>query len=118
MNSMLASLKSASRWLHPGLGLKRWLAPLLLGVIILALGVALFLRDLYAESIYPSFLQALLLQEWPRWLRAILFGLMGLGLVVFSIYQLNKTLLSAFLPNKVTAAYLVDQVYYRQRQRQ
>lgn len=115
---MLANLKSASRWLHPGLGLKRWLAPLLLGVVILALGITLFLRDLYAENIYPSFLQALLLQEWPRWLRAILFGLLGLGLVVFSIYQLNKTLLSAFLPNKVTAAYVAEQVYYRQRQRQ
>jgi hypothetical protein len=42
MNSMLASLKTASRWLHPGLGLKRWLAPLLLGIIILALGITLF----------------------------------------------------------------------------
>ena len=68
---MLASLKLALRWLHPGLGLKRWLAPLLLGVVILALGVALFLRDLYAESTYPPILHTLLLQEWPRWLRAI-----------------------------------------------
>ncbi|MCL4299646.1 MAG: uridine diphosphate-N-acetylglucosamine-binding protein YvcK [Anaerolineae bacterium] len=115
---MLASLKSASRWLHPGLGLKRWLAPLLLGVIILALGIALFLRDLYAESSYPSFLHLLLLQGWPRWLRATLFGTVGLGLVAFSIYQLNKTLLSAFLPHKVTAAYVAEQVYFRQRQRQ
>lgn len=115
---MLASLKSASRWLHPGLGLKRWLAPLLLGVIILALGIALFLRDLYAESTYPPFLHLLLLQGWPRWLRAILFSILGLGLVTFSIYQLNKTLLSAFLPQKATAAYVAEQVYYRQRQRQ
>jgi uncharacterized cofD-like protein len=51
-------------------------------------------------------------------LRALLFGLIGLGLVTFSIYQLNKTLLSAFLPNKVTAAYLAERVYSRQRQRQ
>ena len=115
---MLASLKLALRWLHPGLGLKRWLAPLLLGVVILALGLALFLRDLYAESTYPPILHALLLQEWPRWLRAILFGLTGIGLVAFSIYQLNKTLLSALLPKKVTAAYVAEQVYYRQRQRQ
>ena len=90
---MLASLKLALRWLHPGLGLKRWLAPLLLGVVILALGLALFLRDLYAESTYPPILHALLLQEWPRWIRAILFGFIGIGLVAFSIYQLNKTLL-------------------------
>jgi uncharacterized cofD-like protein len=115
---MLASLKSALRWLHPGLGLKRWLAPLLLGVVILALGITLFLRDLYAENFYPPILHLLLLQAWPRWLRAVFLGGIGLGLVVFSIYQLNKTLLKAFLPDKVSAAYVADQVYFRQRQRQ
>lgn len=115
---MLASLKSALRWLHPGLGLKRWLAPLLLGVVILALGITLFLRDLYAESVYPSFLYVLLLQAWPRWLRAFFFGGVGLGLVAFSLYQLNKTLLSAFLPGNVSAAYVAEQIYFRQRQRQ
>jgi uncharacterized cofD-like protein len=94
------------------------LVPLLLGVVILALGIALFLRDLYAESAYPPFIHLLLLQIWPRWLRAILFGGVGLGLVAFSIYQLNKTLLSAFLPGNVSAAYVADQVYFRQRQRQ
>ena len=41
-----------------------------------------------------------------------------MGLVAFSIYQLNKKLLSALLPEKVTAAYVAEQVYYRQRQRQ
>ncbi|MCK6629799.1 MAG: YvcK family protein [Anaerolineae bacterium] len=115
---MLASLKSALRWLHPGLGLKRWLAPLLLGVVILALGIALFLWDLYAASAYPPLLHLLLLQDWPRWLRAAFFSLVGLGLVAFSIYQLNKTFLSAFLPSNVTAAYVAEQVYARQRQRQ
>lgn len=114
---MLASLKSALRWLHPGLGLKRWLAPLLLGVVILALGITLFLWDLYAESAYPRLLH-FVLQTWPSWSGAILFSLIGLGLVAFSIYQLNKTLLSAFLPQKATAAYVAEQVYSRQRQRQ
>ncbi|GAB4413402.1 MAG: YvcK family protein [Anaerolineae bacterium] len=115
---MLASLKSTLRWLHPGLGLKRWLAPLLLGVVVLALGIALFLWDLYAASAYPPFLHLLLLQAWPRWLRAAFFSLIGLGLVAFSIYQLNKNFLSAFLPSNVTAAYVAEQVYSRQRQRQ
>ncbi|NJN94020.1 MAG: YvcK family protein [Anaerolineales bacterium] len=46
------------------------------------------------------------------------FSLTGLGLVAFSIYQLNKTFLSALLPHNVTAAYIAEQVYFRQRQRQ
>jgi uncharacterized cofD-like protein len=73
---------------------------------------------LYAESAYPTWLHVLLLQAWPRWLRATFFGLVGLGLVTFSIYQLNKALLSAFLPKTATAAYVAEQVYHHhQRQR-
>lgn len=115
---MLAGLKSASRLLYPGLGLKRWLAPLLLGIVILGLGIGLFLRDLYAETTYPPLLRLLLLQAWPRWFRALLFSLIGGGLVAFSLFQLNKTLLTAFLPEKATAAYVAEQVYrHRRRQR-
>lgn len=116
---MFAGLKSAFRWLHPGLGLKRWLAPLLLGIVLLGLGISLFLRDLYGATSYPPMLRVVLLQAWPRWLRAILFGSTGLGLVAFSIYQLNKTLLSAFLPDEATAAYVAEQVHrHRRRRRQ
>lgn len=115
----LAGLKSAFRWLHPGLGLKRWLAPLLLGIILLGLGISLFLRDLYEATGYPLVLRILLLQAWPRWLRVILFGSAGFGLVAYSIYQLNITLLRAFLPDQATVGYVAERVYrHRQRRRQ
>ena len=63
---MLAGFKSTFRLLQPGLGLKRWVALLLLGLITLGLGIGLFLRELYADTIYPPLLRALLLQSWPR----------------------------------------------------
>ena len=77
---MLAGTKAAFRLLHPGLGLKRWLAPLLVGLVILGLGIGLFLRELYAESTYPPLVQLLLLQSLPRWVRGTLFVLLGVGL--------------------------------------
>ncbi len=115
---MFAGRKSAFRWLHPGLGLKRWLAPLLLGIGLLGLGIGLFLQGLHDVSLYPPFLRILLLSEWPPWLRATLFSLIGIGLVIYSVYQLNKTLLSAFLPNKATVAYVAERVYRHRQRRQ
>ena len=38
------------RWMYPGMHLKRWLALLLLGVVIVGLGAAIFLRDLYRAT--------------------------------------------------------------------
>ncbi len=116
INSMFAGLKSATRLLHPGLGLKRWLAALLIGLIILGLGIGLFLGELFAEKdaapaitpIWPG---------WSHWGLAILLAGAGTGLVIFSIYQFNKILLEAFLPENATAAYVAKQVYHRQRRR-
>jgi uncharacterized cofD-like protein len=112
---MRASLKSAFRWFHPGLGLKRWLVPLLLGIVLLGLGINIYLRGLYGATIYPSVLRVLLLQEWPRWLRVALFGSIGVGLTAYSLLQLNKALLAAFLPDEATAAYVAEQVYRHRR---
>lgn len=116
---MLASLKSNFRWwFYPGIGLKRWLLPLLIGIVILGLGIGLFLRDLYGATTYPPLLRLLLLQALPRWLRAILFGSIGLTITAYSIFQLNKTLLVAFLPQEATVTYVAEKVYrHRQRRR-
>lgn len=114
---MLANLKSTFRLLHPGLGLKRWLAPLLIGLAILGLGVGLFLRELYAQTSYPLLLQILLLQVWPRWVRGAIFVTLGIGLTGYSLFQLNKLMLDAFLPNQATVGYVAEQVYHRRRRR-
>ena len=35
------------RWMYPGMHLKRWLLLLFVGIAILGLGAAIFVRDLY-----------------------------------------------------------------------
>ena len=39
------------RWLYPGMHIKRWLVLLLAGIVILGLGAAIFLRDLYRGAV-------------------------------------------------------------------
>lgn len=114
---MRTHVKSAFRLMAPGLGLKRWLIPLLVGLVIVGLGIGLFLRELYAESAYPFFLRALLLQDLPRWIRGLIFVAIGGGLIGYSLFQLNKHLLQAFLPDQANLEYVADQVYRHRRRR-
>ena len=38
------------RWMYPGMHLKRWLGLLLVGIVIIGLGAAIFIRDLYRAT--------------------------------------------------------------------
>ena len=94
-------LRSTPRWLRPGLGVKRWLFLILAGITLLGLGFAVLLIDLYRTDSTDPFLLALLsyasLRFLPRIWRAIIFGGLGLGFVVYGIYKLNRSLLKPFL---------------------
>jgi uncharacterized cofD-like protein len=86
-------------------------------LVILGLGIGLFLRELYADFTYPPLLQILLLQAWPRWIRGTILSILGLGVAGYSLFQLNKILLEAFLPNQATVSYVAEQVYRHRRRR-
>jgi hypothetical protein len=112
---MFATTKSAARLLYPGLGLKRWLVLLLFGLIGVGMGIGLFLRELYLEDILPPLIEQLLLPSLPRWVRGTLAIAMGAGLAGYSLFQLNKVLLEAFLPDQATLEYIATQVYHHRR---
>lgn len=94
-------LRSTPRWLRPGLGVKRWLFLILAGITLLGLGFAVLLIDLYRTDSTDPFLLALLsyasLRFLPRIWRAVIFGGLGIGFVVYGIYKLNRSLLRPFL---------------------
>ena len=114
---MFEGLKSATRLLHPGLGLKRWFIPLLTGLIITGLGIGIFLSAL-ANQTTVSFTLQPLFQYWPGWYPGAALALFGLGLTSYSIYRLNKLLLQAILPNKqATVGYVAEQVYRHHRRK-
>jgi uncharacterized cofD-like protein len=107
---------SAWKWLVPGIGIKRWLVLLFLGVTFLALGVAYWLVDVYREIALPVVFYYITLQFIPRLARAALFGTLGVGAFVIALIQLNRSLLAPFV--QPGSEPVVDTVYrHRQRER-
>src|SRR5688572_26118118 len=78
--------------LVPGLRIKRWLGLTLLGLVLLALGVAYLLVELYRSVALPMEAAYLTLQFVPRWLRGLIFVLAGLSVVAFAVMRLNRSL--------------------------
>ena len=93
LNADLSFLK----WFYFGMHIKRWLLLLLVGVAIMGLGFGYFLREVYTVYTFPSEVYWITLQFLPRWARGALFVGLSAGLILFSIWQLNKSLLSAFI---------------------
>ncbi|RLD06128.1 MAG: hypothetical protein DRI32_03085 [Chloroflexi bacterium] len=87
-------------WLTPGLGVKRWLALVLAGVTLLGVGLSYYLLDFYRtapETWWLPTLSYLALRFLPRNLRIIIFGGIGIGLVAYGIWGLNRALLRPFM---------------------
>jgi len=85
----------------PGLGVKRWYLFILAGVTLLGVGLAILLLDLYrTDSTNPILLSILSfasLRFLPRALRVVIFSGVGIGLVMYGIYRLNRSLLRPYV---------------------
>jgi uncharacterized cofD-like protein len=94
-------LREIPRWFLPGLALKRWFLMVMFGITLLGLGFAVIVIDVYrTDSSNPTFLLILSyasLRFIPRVWRAVIFGGLGVGLVVYGIVQLNRSLLRPFI---------------------
>jgi len=90
-----------SGWLKIGLGVKRWMLIVLLGLLLVSIGLTMLVLDLYrapyTEPLILNLLSLAALRFLPRLLRVTIF--IGGGLIVFSygIWGLNRALLRPFL---------------------
>ena len=101
------------QWLPVGMGVKRWLLAVVVGVALLSLGFSFLLRQLYP---LPSIFYYLTLQFIPRSLRASLFFLVGFGAMVVGLVGLNRSLLRPFVdPKPQTVVKALQR--YRRRER-
>ncbi|MBN1486336.1 MAG: YvcK family protein [Anaerolineae bacterium] len=82
------------RWLKLGIGLKRWLLLLGIGVGLLSLGGAFGIRSFYP---LPRFFYYLTLQFLPSFLRAVILIGLGTGCIIIGFLGLNRTLLKPFI---------------------
>ena len=101
------------RWFTPGLHVKRWLLLLFVAIVMISLAAGYLLRDLYSAQIHLSgWVGDLTLQFLPRLVRALLFALVGVGLIVLSFYKLGQSILGPFLPGRgSTERGLAEQLY-------
>jgi uncharacterized cofD-like protein len=98
MANRLQSTTRWLRWLTPGLEIKRWLLLLMFSELVLVLGFAYGLKALYKTAELPAQFYWITLQFLPHWLRAIVFGALGIGLLVYSYLKLTQSVLGPFLP--------------------
>ncbi len=100
-SGILGEIRRVLLWFKPGLGLKRWMALILLGITLLGLGFAVLLLDLYRTDSTNSILLTVLyyasLRFLPRLLRALIFGGAGIAMVVFGFLELNRSLMRPFV---------------------
>src|SRR5215211_8319321 len=113
------NIRQLSRWLAPGLGIKRWFFLVLAGITYLGVGLAILLLNLYrtefTNQIVLNALSYASLRFLPRVLRFLIFGGIGIGLVAYGIYRLNRSLLRPFIrPGHAVVDELAN---YRRRER-
>src|SRR5918911_1370945 len=100
------------RWFTPGLHVKRWLVLLMVGMVLISLGVGYLLRNFYQYGKFPSFVGPLTLQFLDRPYRALLFGSVGIGLIILSLYKLTQSVLGPFMPGRDRA---LSEIIYNYR---
>jgi uncharacterized cofD-like protein len=93
-------LRGAARWLRPGLGVKRWVFIIFVGITLVAVGSAMLLLDVYRrapDSWWLPIISMASLRAFPRLIRVLIFGSIGTGIIIWGLVGLNKSLLGPFL---------------------
>jgi len=97
---LLEELRKFSAWLRPGLGVKRWFLLIILGTTFLGIGLGVVLLDVYRttpDTWWLPLLSAASLRFLPRFLRAIIFGGVGIALISIGIWELNRSIITPFI---------------------
>ncbi len=108
------------KWLYPGMGVKRWIALLMLGFMAFALASAMFTAFLYRNVHFPGLIGIIVyygtLQFIPHPFRELFVGSIGVALTAVAIWRLNASLMEA-VTEPHERERLVDIVYERRRLR-
>ena len=86
------------KWLYVGLHIKRWLLLILIGVVLMGLGIAYLLREVYVSYTFPGWVGTATLQFLPRWARGLLFISAATVVTLIAAWKLNRSIVSAVVP--------------------
>jgi uncharacterized cofD-like protein len=104
MAKRLPSTARWLRWLTPGIQIKRWLLLLMASELVLVLGMAYALKEIYQTARLPGIFYYLTLQPLPYVVRALIFLIVGVGLLGLSYVKLTQSVLGPFLPGNSTSS--------------
>jgi uncharacterized cofD-like protein len=82
----------------------------MLSELVLVLGVGYALKEIYRSLTLPREFYYITLQFWPYWARALIFGIVGVGLLVTSYLKLTQSVLGPFLPGNSTGS-IVEMIH-------
>jgi uncharacterized cofD-like protein len=119
MREPVGSRTGFRRWLQPGMGVKRWLGLVFLGLLLLALGAAHVIRqvtpDLQPGSTAETIVNLVTLQFLPFPLRGLIAGSLGAALVVVGMWRLIRALTDPLLAAAPGEDQPLVQVIYQKR---
>ena len=93
-------LGELTRWLIPGLGVKRWLLLVLLGITLIAVGLGVLILEVYRtapQTWWLPLLSAASLRFLARPVRALIFSGLGLAMIIIGILEFNRSLMRPFI---------------------
>ncbi len=100
------------KWFYPGMHIKRWLGLMIIGVAIMTFGLAYILREAYISGFtFPNFVYYLTLQFIPRYVRGGMFMVSAGGLILYSVWKLNHSIVSAVMPSRNGNESIVNLIY-------
>ncbi len=111
-------LQRESQWFRPGLGYKRWLILVFIGITLLAVGLALVILDVYRnvpDTWWLPIISTLSLRFLDRPIRVFIFGGIGVVLILIGIWGSNRSLLKPFVQPGKSLVEALDS--YRRRDR-
>ncbi len=112
------SIRNMIRLLTPGLGIKRWVLVMFLGVTLIAIGAAFFLLEIYRtapDTWWLPVISTIALRSLDRPIRVIIFAGLGFGVLAWAVWKMNAALMTPFL---TPGQPVVDTITsYRRRER-
>ncbi|HNY83930.1 MAG TPA: YvcK family protein [Anaerolineaceae bacterium] len=118
LNKILSKIKLETRWFLPGVGYKRWILLTIIGSFLLGLGLAIIVLEYYRSTNDPHLtpiLAFLSLRFLARPIRFLLFGGIGLLMILLGVWGANRSILKPFARDGKP---VWDTIHnYRQRER-
>jgi uncharacterized cofD-like protein len=106
---------SLRRWLKPGMGVKRWLVLVFVGLLLLALAVAHVIRqvtkDIQPDDTTQAVINLATLQFLPFALRGLIAGGLGVALVAIGVWKAARALTQPLRASEETP--LADVIYQK-----